>query len=117
MHGRKRTTVSENEKVAQAQKAATYLSLVNLVIDKITAREYTPEAFSLTSKMIKANPDFYSLWNYRREMLIHFHGEQLGLSNDIPTTKIASDIGAAVRESELEISADGIKKNSKSCRK
>lgn len=29
----------------------------------------TPEAFKLNSKMLAANPDFYSMWNHRREML------------------------------------------------
>lgn len=41
-------------------------------IDKaqIHAKDYSPEAFKLSSVMAKLNPDFYTIWNYRKEYLV-----------------------------------------------
>jgi geranylgeranyl transferase type-2 subunit alpha len=89
MHGVKKTVKSEAEKTLQAQKAATYLQLVQLVLAKHRARDYSADSLALTAKMIRANPDFYTLWNFRRDILIHLYGDNsanteqsLGLSND-----------------------------------
>eukprot|EP00753_Platysulcus_tardus_P019839 PLAT7572.3.p1 GENE.PLAT7572.3~~PLAT7572.3.p1 ORF type:complete len:282 (+),score=75.91 PLAT7572.3:161-1006(+) len=34
------------------------------------AHTYTPEALELIQKMLLFNPDFYSMWNYRKEALL-----------------------------------------------
>jgi geranylgeranyl transferase type-2 subunit alpha len=84
MHGVKRHTKNDGEKALEGQKAATYLQLVKLILHKRASGSdaLTHESLALTSKMIKANPDFYSLWNFRRDILIALYGESLGLSNE-----------------------------------
>ena len=37
---------------------------------QIHAKDYSPEAFKLSSVMAKLNPDFYTIWNYRKEYLV-----------------------------------------------
>ena len=73
--------------------------------------------------MLRLNPDFYSLWNYRKEILISMHGSSLGLSEIVPEVKIptegesASCVSAAsLAAAELQLSAEGIRKNPKSCK-
>jgi hypothetical protein len=69
--------------------------------------------------MLRNNPDFYTLWNYRREILMSMHADTLGLSIDVPENKIptaAGEAGEAVRNEELQLSEDGIRRNPKSCK-
>jgi len=75
MHGRKKTAraPSEEEVELQRSKAETYSKLSAAVL---TMRRESgsgtidrQSALDLTGKMIAMNPDFYSLWNIRREIL------------------------------------------------
>jgi geranylgeranyl transferase type-2 subunit alpha len=56
-----------NTKVGQAE------GHVFLIIDESQARaqEYTTETLLLTSKLLAKNPEFYTIWNVRRRLLIH----------------------------------------------
>lgn len=41
------------------------------------AGEYDEEALAITAQLLTANPDISTLWNIRREVLLHFRdGEQ-----------------------------------------
>jgi geranylgeranyl transferase type-2 subunit alpha len=35
------------------------------------AKEYTREALDLTTKLLDLNPEFYTIWNYRRYILLN----------------------------------------------
>ena len=37
---------------------------------KIREKDYSPEAFALTGVLARLNPDFYTIWNYRKEYLM-----------------------------------------------
>lgn len=41
-----------------------------LIQRKIAEREYTLEVLELTSKLLSKNPEYYSIWNIRRRLLI-----------------------------------------------
>ena len=38
--------------------------------------EFDEEAVEITGQLLSANPDFYSLWNFRREIFQHFTEEK-----------------------------------------
>jgi geranylgeranyl transferase type-2 subunit alpha len=35
-------------------------------------KTYNQEAFSLTTRIVNWNPEFYTIWNYRRDILLNF---------------------------------------------
>ena len=112
MHGRKKVTVSDAEKALLREKANTYSALLNVITQKRKASDFSLESLKLTEKVLKVNPDFYSLWNYRRKILIHLNEfiRNWDGNNKIPVAE-----GHSVVESELKISEEGIKRNPKSC--
>jgi len=134
MHGHRKTSAapSDAEIAAVNRKKETYTSLTNILFSRRDEIEHdrrvshinsqTPSfdmtgTFELTSKMLLSNPDFYSIWNMRKVLLIRIHMD-LGLSHIIPSKedRIKSDIGGVIRQQELDISSDCIKRNPKSCK-
>lgn len=111
MHNRKKPVVppSEAEVNAMREKTAMYKSLVQVVLTKKMQKDMSLETLSLVGKLLKLNPDFYSLWNMRREILF-FHYPDLVTAS--PSNKF--DL-PDIRDVELQVSADGIRKNPKSC--
>jgi hypothetical protein len=112
MHNRKKLDrpLSENELKAIRDKCTTYQNLVDLIFAKRKAQDLTVETLDLVGKMLMLNPDFYSLWNFRREILFHQYP-------DLPVlvAKAERCQNADLRDKELKISAEGIRKNPKSC--
>lgn len=112
MHNRKKTNVapSEAEVSALKKKAATYQSLIDIIFARRKSEDYSPETFDTVGKLIKMNPDFYSLWNFRKEILIrnHFPTKPEGL--------LSGPSYDAIRDEELNLSTEGIKRNPKSCK-
>ena len=39
--------------------------------EQIAERQYTLEVLELTSKLLKKNPEYYTIWNVRRRLLIY----------------------------------------------
>ncbi len=115
MHNRVKTQQTEAERHAQVQKAKTYSALVSLFFERKRSQNMSPETLVLTAKMLRNNPDFYTLWNFRREILMHMYGESLGLTNDPEPVSKIGEVGNSLRDQELELSADGIRRNPKSC--
>ena len=73
MHGRKRVppvVPTDAEVAKEAAKVKKYSQLVSSVLNKRQANERGEEAWKLTSVLLKLNPDFYSVWNFRREILL-----------------------------------------------
>ena len=62
-------------KAAKLQKAGIAVlhkvaDKLKFVIRQIHAKDYSPESFMLTSVLAKLNPDFYTIWNYRKDYLL-----------------------------------------------
>ncbi|CAB3980814.1 Geranylgeranyl transferase type-2 subunit alpha [Paramuricea clavata] len=80
MHGRLkvRTTAEQAEakRKERQKKLEIYLKVTNKVNAKRKNGELDEEALNLTGQLLIVNPDFYSLWNYRREVLQHFKNER-----------------------------------------
>ncbi|KAF1991699.1 protein prenylyltransferase [Aulographum hederae CBS 113979] len=75
-HGVPRVSAADDTRDAQKEqkKIEEYRTIVDLVNAKIAEREYTLEVLSLTEKVLKKNPEYYTVWNYRR-LILQFHIE------------------------------------------
>lgn len=73
MHGRlkvKTTAEQEKEKLAEKQKKlAVYNAALKKANEKRLTVELDAEALELVNQLLLANPDFYSMWNFRKEIL------------------------------------------------
>ena len=67
------------------------------------------ESMAMTAKLLRSNPDFSSLWNYRREIISHW------CPNHSVEGKFEGDNFESIRDTELALSADGLRRNPKSC--
>ncbi len=126
MHGRKKSTQppSQREIDAIKKKISTYQTLVGIAFEKRRSGDMSAETLDLTGKLLGSFPDFYSMWNYRREILIHTHAEALGPVMSVAGVsavggrkedRIPAAVGGEVRDKELALSAECIQKNPKSC--
>uniref|UniRef100_A0A673IAD4 Geranylgeranyl transferase type-2 subunit alpha n=1 Tax=Sinocyclocheilus rhinocerous TaxID=307959 RepID=A0A673IAD4_9TELE len=75
LHGRlkiKSTAQQEEEKRKEREKKLkAFVSARDAVLKKRSAGEHDEEALQLTQQLLSSNPDFATLWNYRREVLLH----------------------------------------------
>ncbi|GFT00358.1 geranylgeranyl transferase type-2 subunit alpha [Nephila pilipes] len=74
MHGRLKVRTSEEQAEAkrreQQEKLKIYSSVTGKIFAKREAEEHDEEGLELTARILEKNPDFYTLWNYRREILL-----------------------------------------------
>eukprot|EP00794_Sanderia_malayensis_P019151 gene19152-21071_t len=77
MHGvLKVKTTAEQEaerKKEREEKAKKYLALSRRIFSKRKNEETDDELMELTEKILIANPDSYTMWNIRKESLLHFN--------------------------------------------
>uniref|UniRef100_W5K0A0 Geranylgeranyl transferase type-2 subunit alpha n=1 Tax=Astyanax mexicanus TaxID=7994 RepID=W5K0A0_ASTMX len=75
MHGRvkvKSTAQQEEEKrKGREKKLKVYLTVRDAIFSKRSNGELDEEALQFTQQLLCSNPDFATLWNYRREILLH----------------------------------------------
>ncbi|KAF5894695.1 geranylgeranyl transferase type-2 subunit alpha, partial [Clarias magur] len=75
MHGRvkvKSTAQQEEEKRKEREKKLkVYITVRDAIFKKRSDSELDEEALQLTQQLLASNPDFATLWNYRREILLH----------------------------------------------
>ncbi|XP_008305382.1 geranylgeranyl transferase type-2 subunit alpha [Cynoglossus semilaevis] len=75
MHGRvkvKTTAQQEEEKRKEREKKLKlYVAARDACFSKRKEGVLDEEALQLTQQMLSSNPDFATLWNYRRELLMH----------------------------------------------
>ncbi|KAF9737887.1 hypothetical protein PMIN06_004273 [Paraphaeosphaeria minitans] len=60
---------TEEARQQQLRDIDAYKELVDLVHTKITERQYTLEVLGLATKILKQNPEYYTIWNHRRRVL------------------------------------------------
>ncbi len=134
MHGRKKqsTPTSDVEKDVLQKKATLFQKLSTAILtvrnkldshlkakhdsfqdcdDNKTSLNFD-ELLTMSENICKSNPDFYSVWNIRRELLI--------LKHDLPNfmcSKSREDklVNNDLVQLELDLTAAAIRKNSKSC--
>lgn len=79
MHGRKRlgkgNLPSVEELAKKKAKLEAYKRLSAVLLSKRAECDFSEKMLSLTAKMANVNPDFYSIWGYRREILMKLYPE------------------------------------------
>ncbi|KAI0781077.1 rab-protein geranylgeranyltransferase [Trametes elegans] len=75
MHGVKRVKYTREalavKKERDLAKLKEYESLTGEVLARKKAKDWSQEAFDLTTKLLHINPEFYTIWNYRRNILLN----------------------------------------------
>ncbi|QDS73924.1 hypothetical protein FKW77_007715 [Venturia effusa] len=61
----------EGDRELEAENIRKYRSLLDLISAKIEQKEFTYEVLSLTSELLKKNPEYYTIWNHRRRILLY----------------------------------------------
>ncbi|KAK3943589.1 hypothetical protein QBC46DRAFT_281892 [Diplogelasinospora grovesii] len=71
-HGIARTSRArtEEQRHQELEKIRKYRELEDQVRSQAAQKEFGPELFQLTSKLLRLNPEYYTVWNIRRRSLI-----------------------------------------------
>ncbi|CAM9460706.1 unnamed protein product [Ascophyllum nodosum] len=110
MHGRKKSDrpPTKDEKDALQAKISNYKKVVDAIRYKRKCGHLDGEYKRLLGKLLRLHPDFYSMWNYRKEVVLQ-ELERIVDAQD-KTEEALRDL---FRE-ELSLSVDCIKRNPKS---
>ena len=68
--------LSEEKKAARAKKTEQYKMLAGEVLRRRAARIYDEKSLGMTNKFLEVNPECYTVWNFRREMLAGIFAKQ-----------------------------------------
>ena len=73
MHGRVKSSVQPSSEEVEAKRAqiGKYVAAKDLFLQRRQLRLMDARTAELAAKLIELNPDFYSLWALRKEMLVH----------------------------------------------
>ncbi|XP_041376268.1 geranylgeranyl transferase type-2 subunit alpha-like [Gigantopelta aegis] len=76
MHGRLKVKTTAEQQEAKRKEREKKLKIYNAATATVFAKkskgEYDEEALSITGEILAANSDVYTLWNYRKEIFLHF---------------------------------------------
>lgn len=108
MHGRLKVKTSkeqeEERKIKEREKAYNFRHLSQRLFGlrpTIGTSSNLEEIFKLTTELLQINPDFYTVWNIRREALL-------------VQTEMHKDEASTIWKNELSFTIDCLKKNEKS---
>ncbi|KAK8811706.1 hypothetical protein WA538_000492, partial [Blastocystis sp. DL] len=107
MHGRlRRLTEKSEEEIKQEMVKAIKLRMAGeTVLAKIHAKDYSLEAFKVTGVVAKLNPDFYSIWNYRKDYLV----------SQIENPDLSEESKLQLLQSEVQLTEDIIREKDPKC--
>ncbi|KAG2171425.1 hypothetical protein INT43_009086 [Umbelopsis isabellina] len=75
VHGVKKVKTSEEIAQARKEKEAVKIKEYNGLVSKcrreVENKNFDNTTLKLTSQILQYNPDFYTIWNYRREILLN----------------------------------------------
>ncbi|OJJ70941.1 hypothetical protein ASPBRDRAFT_43813 [Aspergillus brasiliensis CBS 101740] len=60
---------TEEGRQKELQKIEKYRQLDQSVREKIAEQQYTPETLEKIAELLTSNPEYYTVWNYRRQVL------------------------------------------------
>ncbi|KAE9376088.1 geranylgeranyl transferas-like protein type II alpha subunit [Stipitochalara longipes BDJ] len=105
---------TDAQRLEEERQIREYRDLEDLIATKIAERQYTVEVLELTSKLIKKNPEYYTIWNVRRRLLIYglfskpsdssSHSTASPNTSTTDTTKASSGISSSSTTTSSEAS-------------
>ncbi|KYO40687.1 geranylgeranyl transferase type-2 subunit alpha [Alligator mississippiensis] len=79
MHGRLKVKTTEEQaeakRLEREKKLHQYKATTEAIFEKRRLGQLDKEGLELTSQILGANPDFATLWNFRREIFLHLEEE------------------------------------------
>ncbi|KAK5719833.1 Rab geranylgeranyltransferase [Elasticomyces elasticus] len=60
---------SEQARDKEKKQIEQYKTLEKSVVERVKAKNYSDATFQLTSQLLTQNPEYYTIWNYRRLIL------------------------------------------------
>jgi hypothetical protein len=113
MHGRPKLErpPTQSEIEADQKKSQTYQQLVRVIVSKRSQHDMSNETFELIEQFLIKNPDYSSLWNYRKEILIHRYPQVILPNNNADYQKVHLP---DIVQKEMQLSQKAILKNPKS---
>ncbi|KAF7721153.1 hypothetical protein EC973_005360 [Apophysomyces ossiformis] len=74
VHGVKRVRTTEEATKARREREAGKIKEYNNIVaecrEKVQAQEFSNETLGMTTRILSTNPDYYTVWNWRRLILI-----------------------------------------------
>ncbi|KAF9072946.1 rab-protein geranylgeranyltransferase [Rhodocollybia butyracea] len=61
----------EAKKLKDQSKIRDYITLTSDVLNRKKQNDWSSQAFQLTTELLQVNPEFYTIWNYRRRILLN----------------------------------------------
>ncbi|KAF2768176.1 protein prenylyltransferase [Teratosphaeria nubilosa] len=87
---------SDAAKEKEQKQIEAYKTLEKDVVDRIKAQDYSNTTFQLTSRLLTQNPEYYTVWNYRRLLLQDVFANELSQHNNpIPEEEGTQDADQA----------------------
>jgi geranylgeranyl transferase type-2 subunit alpha len=75
MHGLRRTRQSNEERELRKRREKSKIeelnNLTEAVLSRKKDRDWSHDAFNATTRLLQLNPEFYTIWNYRRNILLY----------------------------------------------
>ncbi|KAF8894396.1 rab-protein geranylgeranyltransferase, partial [Infundibulicybe gibba] len=99
-HGVKRVRQSEQhleaKRLREQSKIKEYLDLTQDILARKKRADWSMDAFALTTKLLHINPEFYTVWNYRRNICLkgRFPGSSPHAINDILSGELSMTMAA-----------------------
>uniref|UniRef100_A0A0K8RW36 Geranylgeranyl transferase type-2 subunit alpha n=1 Tax=Crotalus horridus TaxID=35024 RepID=A0A0K8RW36_CROHD len=80
MHGRLKVKTTEEQaeakRLEREKKLHQYVTATKAIFEKRKLGQLDKEALELTNQVLSANPDFATLWNFRREIVLRLEKEE-----------------------------------------
>ncbi|XP_034675812.1 geranylgeranyl transferase type-2 subunit alpha 1 [Vitis riparia] len=104
MHGRPRKAPKPEDTAASAAKAEKLRALQSQLLHNHHNQIYTKEALEISAKLLEANPESYTAWNYRK----------LAVEHNLSQSESDPDTVKSIFSEELRVVESSLKQNFKS---
>ena len=108
MHNVKRLSAEKRaaQRKENEERAATYRGRSQAALERRKAKLYDDESLAAVARVVQENPDFATLWNFRREVLQNMHPDAPQAAAAAAAAAGKSDEGAAASQIDLSEPVD-----------